>query len=95
MKLKQKPLMSLGLMSGTLLVYGMVIGLPTVFSGLFNIDSALGLLIQLGSLLLFLMLIYSFKKDNDKIIILTIGFLLGTFIGLSFISTGIWHGIYN
>ena len=89
-----------GTLAGLVVIYGMVIGFPTSFCGHFNTDSAIAILIQLGSLSSLLIILFIVKSSldyqlyNKVLILIIIGFCLGSFIGLSFIASGVWHGIY-
>ncbi len=87
------PKFLIGVGSGLILIYGMVLSFILIFSGIFDIDSIQGILLQLlslGSLWLFV-----HRKDNQKNYIpMVIGFNIGTFIGFTFVAAGVWHGIY-
>ena len=86
-----------GFISGLFVIYGMVGALPATFSGLFNIASAYGTLLQLASLGYLLVLCYSARNKEEfqtRIMFTMIGFAFGTFIGISFIDSGVWHGVY-
>lgn len=84
---------TIGIISGLILVYGLTLSFILIVSGIFDIDSIQGIALQvlsLGSLWLFI----HNKKNSKNYIPMLIGFNIGTFIGMSFIAIGVWHGIY-
>lgn len=95
--LNKKILGNVSVLTGVIFVWTLVIGMGTVFSGLFNIDSIMSVSIQM-TIFIPLLLVGLKAKNNHKLKrelpTIIIGLAIGTFIGFTFVAIGIWHGIY-
>lgn len=82
---------------GLVLVWSLVLGLGTVLSGIFNIDSAISTALQitiLASMLIFLLIAKRNAKVKEQLPTLITGLMIGSFIGFTFVASGVWHGVY-
>ena len=87
---------NMGIIAGVAYVYGMALGIIMLFSGLFNIDSLGGFALQAVCLIYLFFLWKQAEKSEANALRLQqvmIGFCIGSFIGLTFVSIGVWHGV--
>lgn len=84
-----------GFLAGFLLVYGMVLSIILIFSGLWNIDSLGGLSLQLTCLLSLWFFSWQARRTGFRKYthLLLLGFSIGTFLGFTFVGIGVWHGV--